>query len=121
MAKPSELSPEQRIEALLALLRREELAARIARRFEISEQTLYRWRDEFLAVGEAALASRKTADQLKARQIADLEKQIAKRDQVIGELTIANRALNKIGDTSNRLPKSVKPFSPGSTNGPVAA
>ena len=101
MAKPSELSPKQRTEAVLALLRREEPAARIARRFEISEQTLYRWRDEFLAAGEAALASRKSAGEPKARQIAELEKQIAKRDQVIGELTIANRVLKKYADTSN--------------------
>jgi hypothetical protein len=29
------------------------------------------------------------------RQIAELERQIEKRDQVIGELTIANRILKK--------------------------
>ena len=34
------------------LLRREEPAAKLARRFRISEQTLYRWRDDFLAGGE---------------------------------------------------------------------
>jgi len=76
MAKPSELSPRQPTKAVLALLRREEPAARIAPWFEISEQTLYRWRDEFLAAGEAAMASRKSAGEPKARQIADLEKRI---------------------------------------------
>jgi transposase len=101
MAKASELSSKQRTEAVLALLRREEPGTVLARRFGVSEPTLYRWRDEFLAAGEAALGSRKSAGEPKARQIAELEKQIAKRDQVIGELTIANRVLKKYADTSN--------------------
>ncbi len=101
MAKASELSPKQRSEAVLALLRREEPGAVLARRFGVSEPTLFRWRDEFLAAGEAALATRKSAGEPRARQIAELEKQIANRDQVIGELTIANRALKKIAEPSN--------------------
>jgi len=59
MAKRSELSAAQRREAVLALSRREESAAMLARRFGIAEQTLYRWRDEFPAGGEAALANGK--------------------------------------------------------------
>ena len=55
MAKKSNLTAAQRREAVLVLVRREEPAAQVARRFGISEQTLYRWRDEFLAGGEAAL------------------------------------------------------------------
>lgn len=101
MAKASELSPKQRSEAVLALLRREEPGAVLARRFGVSEPTLFRWRDEFLAAGEAALATRKSAGEPRARQIAELEKQIANRDQVIGELTIANRALKKNAEPSN--------------------
>ena len=54
MGKRSELSVAQRREAVLALLRREEPAAKLARRFGVSEQTLHRWRDEFLTAGEAA-------------------------------------------------------------------
>ena len=49
MGKRSELSVAQRREAVLALLRREEPATKLARRFGVSEQTLHRWRDEFLA------------------------------------------------------------------------
>ena len=101
MAKASELSPKQRSEAVLALLRREEPGAVLARRFGVSEPTLFRWRDEFLAAGEAALATRNSAGEPRARQIAELEKQIANRDQVIGELTIANRALKNVAEPSN--------------------
>ena len=55
MGKKSELGAAERRDVVLMLLRREEAAAVLARRYGISEQTLYRWRDEFLAAGEAAL------------------------------------------------------------------
>ena len=102
MAKRCEVSVADRREAVLSLLRREEAAAVIARRVGVSEPTLYRWRDEFLAAGEAALAGgggQKNADPLR-RRIAELEQQIEKRDQVIGEYTIANRILKKLSGQS---------------------
>ena len=98
MAKRCEVSVADRREAVLSLLRREEAAAVIARRVGVSEPTLYRWRDEFLAGGEATLAGgsgKKGADP-RDRRIAELEAQIEKRDQVIGEYTIANRILKKL-------------------------
>jgi transposase len=100
MAKRSELSAKQRSEAVLALLRREEPAAQLARRNGVSEQMLYRWRDEFLAGGEAALSGKSKVSDSPARRLAELEQQIEKRDQVIGELTIANRILKKYTDGS---------------------
>ena len=57
MARHCNVDLKDRREAVLSLLRREEPAALIARRIGVSEPTLYRWRDEFLAAGEAALAS----------------------------------------------------------------
>ncbi len=59
MGKKSELGATERRDVVLMLLRREEPAAVLARRYGISEQTLYRWRDEFLAAGEAALMATK--------------------------------------------------------------
>ena len=59
MGKQAEVSVPQRCEAVLKLLRREEPAAQIARRLGVSEPTLYRWRDDFLAGGQAALGSGK--------------------------------------------------------------
>jgi transposase-like protein len=80
------------------LLRREEPAAVLARRYGISEQTLYRWRDDFLAAGEVALNAGKTGSDPRNRQIEELQRELARRDQVIGELTIANRLLKKSAD-----------------------
>ena len=96
MGRQSELSVPQRREAVLALLRREEPLAKLA---GVSEQTLHRWRDEFLAAGEAALSGGKNGSG-RQRRIAELEKDIENRDQVIGELTIANRILKKLSGES---------------------
>jgi transposase-like protein len=98
MGKKSELDVSARREAVLALLRREEAGKVLARRYGISEQTLYRWRDEFLAGGESALASGQGGSDARDRQIEDLKREVARRDQVIGELTIANRILKKSSD-----------------------
>ncbi len=100
MGKRSDLSIPQRREVVLMLLRREEPAAKLARRFGVSEQTLYRWRDEFLAGGEAALANGKGGADPRDREIRELKKEVQGRDQVIGELTIANRILKKTADGS---------------------
>ncbi len=98
MGKKSELDVSARREAVLALLRREEAGKVLARRYGISEQTLYRWRDEFLAGGESALALGQGGSDGRDRQIEDLKREVARRDQVIGELTIANRILKKTSE-----------------------
>ena len=98
MGKKSELGAAERRDVVLMLLRREESAAVLARRYGISEQTLYRWRDEFLSAGEAALLAAKGGADARNRQIEELKRELARRDQVIGELTIANRLLKKSSD-----------------------
>jgi transposase len=98
MGKKSELGGSDRRDVVLMLLRREEPAAVLARRYGVSEQTLYRWRDEFLAAGEAALLGGRNGADPRKRQIEELKRELARRDQVIGELTIANRLLKKSSD-----------------------
>lgn len=103
MPRQCDVDVKDRREAVLSLLRREEPAAVIARRVGVSEPTLYRWRDEFLAAGEAALVGgngKKESDPLR-RRIAELEAEIERRDQVIGEYTVANRILKKFSGQSH--------------------
>ena len=95
MGRKSELTPEQRTQLVLKLLSKEEPGAQIARRAGISEPTLYRWRDEFLRGGAAGLSARGSSD-VQAKEITKLQGQLAERDQVIGEITIANRILKKL-------------------------
>jgi transposase-like protein len=101
MGKSCDVNLKDRREAVLMLIRREEPAVGIARRYQVSEPTLYRWRDEFLAGGEAALGSGKGKADVRDRQISELREQLEQRDQVIGELTIANRILKKISGQSH--------------------
>jgi transposase-like protein len=99
MPKKSELPVEKRVTAVLALLRKEEPAAQIARRHGISEPTLYRWRDEFVAGGKASLAGQ-GGDAALTREMAKLQREVESREQVIGELTVANRILKKLSGPS---------------------
>ena len=48
MGSKSRLSVPERREVVLSLLRRQERATVLARRYGVSENTLYRWRDEFM-------------------------------------------------------------------------
>jgi transposase-like protein len=101
MGKKSKLSDTEKLEAVLMLLRKQEPASVLARRYGVSDPTLYRWRDEFLEGGKAALANGKHIKNGTPRRVAELEKQLAERDRVIGELTVANRVLKKLsGDLS---------------------
>ena len=96
MPKKTGLSTAKKLEVVLKLLRREESASKLARRYGISEQSLYRYRDAFLDGGKQALESGKPVSE--ARQVQQLKQELADRDQVIGGLTIANRILKKSAD-----------------------
>ena len=77
------------------------MAASIARRLGISQQTLYRYREQFLEGGKAALANgRRGKIDPRDHEVERLKKDIVRRDRVIGELTIANDILKKTSDGS---------------------
>jgi len=99
MGRKSELDARQRRDIVLMMLRKEEPITVLSRRYGVSETTLHRWRDDFLTAGETALAygHGKKADG-RAVEVDRLRKELARRDQVIGELTIANRILKKNAD-----------------------
>ncbi|MGQ0569984.1 MAG: helix-turn-helix domain-containing protein [Armatimonadota bacterium] len=100
MPRKSELNAEQRAQLVLRLLSKEDPAAQIARRAGISEQTLYRWREEFINAGRQALNGR-GAEATPTKVLSRLQAELAERDQVIGELTIANRILKKLSGGSS--------------------
>jgi transposase-like protein len=101
MARKSEVSVEKRLQAVLSLIRREEPAHLIARRYGISENSLYRWRDQFLVGVKSGMLVGNRKQDPRQKQIASLKEQLGERDRVIGELTIANRVLKKsLGESS---------------------
>ena len=101
MSRPRKLSLVERREAVLMLLRKEESAEKIGRRLGVDKRTVDRWRDEFLAAGEASLADKSTGEHPSQREIKELRREIAKRDQIIGEVTVANRILKKLSGESD--------------------
>ena len=96
MGKRSKLTDAEKAEVVMKLLRREESAAKLARRYGVSEQTLYRYRDQFLEGGKAGLSGNRDSE----ARIKSLERAVEEREMVIGELTIANRVLKKKRDGS---------------------
>jgi transposase len=97
MPRKSDRKPEERVEVVLALLRRAGDSGALARRYQVSEATIYRWRDQFVAAGTAGVGMPESAgDQASARRIEQLEREVAKRAQIIGELSIANDILKKL-------------------------
>ena len=97
MGRAWQLTAEERAEIVLALLRREEPISVLSKRYGVSETTLGRWRDDFIASGTEGLSSGKRRRSGEQRHLQRLEAEVAERDRVIGELTIANRILKKSG------------------------
>ena len=109
MTKRIAMSAEERGELVLRLLRKEATASELSREAMISEPTLYQWRDAFLPAGLAGLNGRSGQDPERRRHAREL----AKRDQVMGEMTVALRVPKKhgrvrvTGDLRNRVCENV--------------
>lgn len=97
MPASSPVTPEQRVQLVLSLLRKEDTLESLARKAGVSSTSLSRWRDEFVNAGKSALGSGKVVQNQLSRQVDELRVELADRDQVIGELTVANRILKKTG------------------------
>lgn len=91
MSKRIVLSATERGELVLRLLRKEATAGQLAREAGISEPTLYQWRDTFLKGGFSHLDGRQGTDSERRR----LQRELAQRDQLIGEMSVALRTLKK--------------------------
>ncbi len=100
MARHSKIPKDQRAELVLAVLRGTEKLEVLARRHQVSTNTLRRWRDEFLAGGKDRLTGNGDASAAQA-EVTRLQRDLAEREMIIGELTVANRFLQKKMDGSN--------------------
>jgi len=107
MGRPSNISPGQRTELVLAVLRGTEKLEVLARRHQVSANTLRKWRDEFVAAGQERLSGRGDAPAAQAENHR-LPKELAERELIIGELTVAHRFLQKKVDRSHGTMDSEK-------------
>ena len=92
MGRRSDLPVDARVTAVLAVLKGEESLEAVARRHGISSQTLARWKQEFLEAGRDRLRGKGMAPSEREKE---LEAEVRKRDQLIGELVVANELLKK--------------------------
>ena len=90
--KSEKWSVEERTKAVLAVLRGEETLAATARRYGVSETALAKWREAFLEGGKLALSGPAKSE---SRDGAALEAELAERNRLIGEITVANMYLKK--------------------------
>ena len=94
MGRPSNIPPEQRTELVLAVVRGTEKLEVLARRHQVSANTLRKWRDEFVAAGQERLSGRGDTATAQA-ECKQLQRELAERELIIGELTVAQRFLQK--------------------------
>lgn len=100
MARQSKIPKAQRQELVLAVLRGTEKLEVLARRHQVSANTLRRWRDEFLAGGRDRLLGNGDAAAAQT-EVKQLRRELTEREMIIGELTVANRFLQKKVDGSH--------------------
>jgi transposase len=99
MPRQSNIPPAQRVELVLAVLRGTEKLEVLARRHQVSANTLRRWKDEFLAAGRDRLTGVGDAAEALAEN-KRLRRELNEREMIIGEITVANRFLQKKVDGS---------------------
>ena len=91
VGKVSNFSPEQRRDIVLQLLAGRPMAE-LAREHQLSTTAIYRWRDQFLEAG--ILGFQGSRPNSREQQ---LEREVSKLKELVGDLSVANYALKKGG------------------------
>jgi len=84
---------EEKARIVMEVLSNSSTIAEICRNYNVASSAVYRWRDEFISAGTAAM------EQGKSTVEESLMKEIDQLKGIIGELTIANETLKKIQAT----------------------
>jgi len=90
MAKPSQLSVEERLSLVLESLRPDASIADLCRKHGISQTTFYKWRDRFIEGGKQALMNNGQAKGSEAERA-----KIEELERVIGQQSVEIRVLKK--------------------------
>lgn len=94
MAKPSRWNAEKRYQIVKEALSQKEPLGQIARRHQVSEGLIYRWRDKFFEGGKAALAF--DGRNVSQGEEMALERQVEELQKLIGEQTVEIRFLKRL-------------------------
>jgi transposase len=94
MAKPSRWTAEKRYQIVKEALSQKEPLGQLARRHQVSEGLIYRWRDKFFEGGKAALAF--DGRRVGGGEKAALERQVEELQKLIGEQAVEIRFLKRL-------------------------
>ena len=92
MGRPPKFSPETKARIVLSVLSGELSIAEAARKEKVSEQSIGRWKAEFLEGGKTALAAGRPGPSTREEQ---LEAQVEDLTQVRGEAVVELRVWKK--------------------------
>jgi transposase len=92
MGRPPTISAETKTRIVLSVLAGEVSIAEAARREKISEQSIGRWKADFLEAGKTALVAGKSGPSTREEQ---LEAEVADLTQALGEAAVELRVWKK--------------------------
>lgn len=92
MGRPPVIPVETKTRVVLAVLSGEVSVADAARKEKVSEQSIHRWKAEFIEAGKTALAAGRTGPSTREAQ---LEAKVADLTQALGEAAVEIRVWRK--------------------------
>ena len=92
MGRPPQIPVEKKTRIVLAILAGEVSIAEASRREKVSEQSIGRWKAEFLEAGKVALATGRSGPTSREKQ---LEAEVAELTQALGEAAVEIRVWKK--------------------------
>ena len=92
MSRPPVIPVEKKIRIVLCVLAGEMTIAEVARREKVSEQSVGRWKSDFLESGKAGLAAGRNGRSSREEQ---LEAEVADLTQALGEAAVEIRVWKK--------------------------
>jgi transposase len=92
MGRPPVIPPEKKTRIVLAVLAGETSIAEAARKEQVSEQSISRWKVEFVEAGKTALAAGKSGPSTREEQ---LEAEVVELTQALGEAAVELRVWKK--------------------------
>ncbi len=92
MGRPPMISPEKKTRIVLAILAGEMSMAEAARKEKVSEQSIGRWKAEFIEAGRTALVAGRSGPSSREQQ---LEAEVVELTQALGEAHVELRVWKK--------------------------
>jgi len=92
MGRPPVIAPEKKIRVVLAVLAGEVSISEAARKEKVSEQSIHRWRADFVEAGKVGLTTGRSGPSAREEQLGA---EVAELTQALGEAHLEARVWKK--------------------------